>query len=267
MARTRKIKNFAQVLLTKRYWWIHLAIVIGISVVGLVALCSYTYLGAPPLVDYVSSSSGKVVIPADQITRGKVIFHGRGLMSWGSFWGDGAERGPDFTADALHRTVVAMRTFYEDEIAAQRPLTQADRDAIVVRVQREIHQNGYSEKEGIIQLNDAQVFAWAQLQEHYIRVFTDPNYPEKFGRDQYITDPGEIESLSAFFYWGGWVCGANRPGETYSYTHNWPYDPEAANAPTRSSGASTVLHPPPRCSRCLPIRSRISSSKASAVAI
>jgi len=237
VARIRKIKNFAQVLLTKRYWWVHLGIVIGISVVGLIALCTWTYVGVPPLVDYVSSTSGRVVIPAEQITRGKVIFHGRGLMSWGSFWGDGAERGPDFTADALHRSVVAMRTYYENEIEAQRPLTQADKDAISVRVKREIHQNQYSEKEGVVRLNEAQVYAWGQLQEHYSSVFTDPNYPEKFGRDQYISDPDEIKALSAFFYWGGWVCGADRPGETYSYTHNWPYDPEAGNFAT----SETVL--------------------------
>src|SRR5690606_9793808 len=36
----------------------------------------------------------------------------------------------------------------------------------------------------------------------------------------------------AFFFWGGWVCGVNRPGKTYSYTHNWPYDPEAGNTPS-----------------------------------
>ncbi|MEW6281422.1 MAG: cbb3-type cytochrome c oxidase subunit I [Candidatus Eremiobacterota bacterium] len=241
MANIRRIKNFAQVLLTKRYWWIHLGIVIGISVVGLVALCTWTYVGCPPLADFVSGSTGRVVISADQVTRGKVIFHERGLMSWGSFWGDGAERGPDFTADALHRTAMAMRAFYEGEIAAQRPLTQADKDAITVRVQREIHHNGYSQARGVIQLNDAQVYAWTRLQEHYTRVFTDPDYPERFGRERYITDPEDIQSLSAFFFWGGWVCGADRPGESYSYTHNWPFDPAAANYPTGETLIWSVL--------------------------
>ncbi len=48
----------------------------------------------------------------------------------------------------------------------------------------------------------------------------------------YITDPEDLEALTTFFFWGGWVAGADRPGETYSYTHNWPYDPDAANIPT-----------------------------------
>ncbi|HEY0749649.1 MAG TPA: cbb3-type cytochrome c oxidase subunit I, partial [Chitinophagaceae bacterium] len=38
--------------------------------------------------------------------------------------------------------------------------------------------------------------------------------------------------MTAFFFWGSWVCGVERPGEHYSYTHNWPYDPSAGNTPS-----------------------------------
>ena len=48
----------------------------------------------------------------------------------------------------------------------------------------------------------------------------------------YITDSVEIKSLTAFIFWGSWVCGVERPGENYSYTHNWPYDKEAGNTPS-----------------------------------
>ena len=127
-------RTFAQVLLDKHTWWKHFAIVSAISIVGLVALGMWTYTGAPPIADYVSASNQETVIYADQITHGKEIFHLKGLMSWGSFWGDGADRGPDFTADALHRTVVSMRAYYENEVQKVRPVTQTDRDAITVRV-------------------------------------------------------------------------------------------------------------------------------------
>jgi nitric oxide reductase subunit B len=157
-------------------------------------------------------------------------------MSWGSFWGDGAERGPDFTADALHRTQVGMQSFYEGQVK-DRPLTQADKDAIAARVIREIHDNGWDEWAGTVRLTDAQIYAYRQLEEHYTRMFTDAAYPERFGIANFIADPEELEALTAFFFWGGWVSGANRPGETYSYTHNWPYDPAAGNTPT----AATVI--------------------------
>ena len=103
-------RTFAQALLDKKTWWVHFAIVAGISVVGLIFLGTWTYTGAPPIVNYVSST-GQTVIPASSITRGKEVFHLKGLMSWGSFWGDGADRGPDFTAEALHRTFVSMSAF------------------------------------------------------------------------------------------------------------------------------------------------------------
>ncbi|HEY9785423.1 MAG TPA: cbb3-type cytochrome c oxidase subunit I [Candidatus Obscuribacterales bacterium] len=226
------VKNFAQLLLTKKYWWAHFAVVAAIGIVGLVALGTWTYVGAPPLVDFVSAKTGQTVITAEQITRGKEIFHIKGLMSWGSFWGDGAERGPDFTADALHRTVGAMRSFYAQEIQSQRPLQQSDRDAITVRVQREIHENGYDEKSGRIKLSNAQVYAFDEIKKHYSKMFTDPTYPQRFQLENYIANQEDLKALAAYFFWGGWVSGANRPGETYSYTQNWPYDPEAANTPT-----------------------------------
>jgi len=232
--RTPEKRTFAQVLLSKNTWWKHFAIVGAISVVGLLALGTWTYTSAPPITNFVSRSTGETVIDADEITRGKEVFHLKGLMSWGSFWGDGADRGPDFTAEALHRTVVTMRTYYEDAIKRERPLTQTDQDAIAVRIQRELHENGWDEENNVTRINDAQVQAFRDLNVHYTRVFTDSTYPDKFSAfvDNFITDPADLRALTAYFFWGGWASAANRPGETYSYTQNWPYDPEAANTPT-----------------------------------
>jgi len=207
-------------------------------VAGLVYLGTATYSSAPPLTDF-RAESGETVISRDQITRGEEVFHLRGLMSYGSFWGDGAERGPDFTADALHRITVAMRTFYEKQVGDGAP-TQYDQDAIAAQVRREVHANTWDEASDQIVVNDAQAFAFKELQKHYTRMFTDPDYPELF-QTGYITDPEDIKNLTAFFYWGAWVAAANRPGEEYSYTHNWPYDPEAGNTPTMATYVWSVI--------------------------
>lgn len=37
-------------------------------------------------------------------------------MEYGSYFGDGAQRGPDFTADALHQISQSMVKFYLDEL-------------------------------------------------------------------------------------------------------------------------------------------------------
>jgi nitric oxide reductase subunit B len=156
------LKNLSQILLNKKFWIWHFLIVAAISIAGLLYFGVATYTGAPPLVDF-TTSSGKTVIPKQQITNGEKVFHLRGLMSYGSFWGDGAERGPDFTAEALHITAVSMGAFYEQEIKAQtagQDLSQYDKDAINARVKRELHTNRWDEKAELIRLNDAQVYAF-----------------------------------------------------------------------------------------------------------
>ena len=53
--------------------------------------------------------------------------------------------------------------------------------------------------------------------------------------NKYIRLSSETKHLTAFFFWGAWACGAARPGKTYSYTLNWPYDPLAGNVMTTSA--------------------------------
>ncbi len=240
---TSSNQNLALILLNKKYWFAHFLIVAGICIAGLIYLGGATYMGAPPLVDF-KSPSGETVIAQGQIEHGKEVFHLRGLMSYGSFWGDGAERGPDFTADALHRTVVSMRTFYEDALKARtgsQTVSQYDRDAIAEQVRREVHNNTFDEEAGVINLNDAQVFALEELNVHYTRMFNDADYEEAYDPAGYITDVGNLRDLTTFFFWGGWVSAADRPGENYSYTHNWPGDADAGNAPTVATFVWSVL--------------------------
>jgi nitric oxide reductase subunit B len=167
-------------LLNKKNWFTHFIIVALISIAGQIYLGQQTYSGAPPLVDFVDSQ-GNVVASADTIKNGKEIFHIRGLMAWGAFWGDGADRGPDFSADALHRTVVTMRSFYEEEMKQRTGVTNLtgyEKDAIAQRVVRDLHNNTYDEKAGHITLNDAQLAALQELNGHYTRMFIDPTYGE-----------------------------------------------------------------------------------------
>ena len=63
-------------------------------------------------------------------------------------------------------------------------------------------------------------------------MFIDNNPEGSFPPKNYITSRAEIQDLSAFFFWGAWVCAVERPGSNFSYTHNWPFDPAAGNTPT-----------------------------------
>ncbi|HJL60531.1 MAG TPA: cbb3-type cytochrome c oxidase subunit I, partial [Pseudomonadales bacterium] len=228
-------QNLAITLMNKKNWAALFALVSAISIAGLIYLGGATYTGSPPLENF-KAANGDIVISREAIKGGEEVFHLRGLMSWGSFWGDGGERGPDFTADALHRTAMSMREFYAQELGGSTSqydtLPQYDKDAIAARVIRELHANTYDEESGFIGINDAEIYAFEELNKHYTRMFTDASYEEAFSPAGYISEPDQLRDLTAFFFWGGWVSSSNRPGENYSYTHNWPGDKDAGNTPT-----------------------------------
>ncbi len=47
-----------------------------------------------------------------------------------------------------------------------------------------------------------------------------------------VTDADRLQKLSAFFFWTSWAATTNRPDDTITYTHNWPYEPLVGNRPT-----------------------------------
>lgn len=226
--------NIAHILLNKKYWIAHFLFVALISAAGLIYLTKATYDGAPPLGDMVTSTN-QVVVSAEEIHKGQATFLQRGLMNQGTFWGDGSERGPDFTADALRQTRLAMIEFYTQELnLAPDKITIHDQSAIAARVKSELRVNGHNSSTEKIEISPAQKFAYQKVSDHYRQLFTNPAYPDYLKIGQKF-NAEEIQSLSSFFFWGAWVTVATRPGEKYSYTHNWPYDPEAGNTPTTAT--------------------------------
>jgi nitric oxide reductase subunit B len=234
---------------SRAHWWkvFVLIFVVSIAVVGYLGYKTYEY--APPVADFVTED-GEVVASAQDIQRGQEVFLRYGLMEYGSFLGDGGLRGPDFTAEALHQTAAAMTRFYEAQktatLAGESPETRAH----VVRsiVQDELKRNRYHPRfyearrrqtpdvgaPGAILLSAAQADAFRTLRVYYGQKFGsggDLVGVERFKPAGYITDAASLDALTAFFYWGGWLSAAERPGFSYSYTHNWPYDPAAGNQP------------------------------------
>nr|WP_242015769.1 cbb3-type cytochrome c oxidase subunit I [Staphylococcus aureus] len=52
---------------------------------------------------------------------------------------------------------------------------------------------------------------------------------KQFQNDDYMVAGNKVEHLSQFFFWGAWLSSTDRPGKTFSYTNNWPYDVDAGN--------------------------------------
>lgn len=225
----------------KRQWWKVMLVVLTASISGVMFIGVKTYQGAPPIPDF-KDPAGRVVVSRDSVLRGQELFQRYALMEYGTMFGDGGGRGPDFTAEALHVLAASMTDYYADRLESNlSDRTVEQRRAMVQgRVAEEIKANQYQAADQSVALNDAQVFAIDQIRAHYAKVFTGSDR-ESFKPARYIDNAEDIKDLSHFFYWGAWVCGAARPGCNYSYTHNWPYDPVAGNLPTAGIMTWSVL--------------------------
>ncbi|MAG58959.1 MAG: nitric-oxide reductase [Planctomycetes bacterium] len=221
----------------RKHWWKVFVIIfaVSISVVGYIGY--KTYEGAPPLADF-RDEQGHLVFAGKAITDGQQVFLRRGLMEYGSYLGDGAMRGPDFTAQALNLTAQWMNEYYLAREAGLEDLGERERGirehTIKARVQLELKENRYDAATNTVTISAAQRFAFDRLKVYYTEMFGqggDLVGDEAFKPADYVTDPDQLHQLTSFFYWGGWFCAAKRPGQTYSFTHNWPYDPLAGNIP------------------------------------
>lgn len=230
---SKRSKKSIDYWMDTKNWWGPLTFILIISLAGVGLIGVQTYIDAPPMSRFVDTK-GNIVIDRKTIEKGQEVFHKYALMEYGSFFGDGAQRGPDFTAEALHQKSLFMQRYYENEFEQKygRVPTEGERDQIVTQVQKELKQNRYDETNDEVVLSEAQIYAVKKLKAYYYRLFTTNEKEHTFPPKNYLTDREELEDLSAFFFWGAWVCVTQRPGETYSYTHNWPFDPGAGNNPT-----------------------------------
>ncbi len=211
-------------LMNPRNWWKPLLLIFVISIGGVGMIGRQTYTDAPPVASFVGQD-GSVVFSKDDIQHGQEVFHQYALMEYGSMFGDGAYRGPDFTAEALKRMAASMKDYYMQKDGLQDYAAEE-------LAKRVIKKNTYQEQTNTITINAAQQYAASKLVEYYTALPHQNNSPQPYNPLQGIKKSDEIKALSAFFYWGAWVCGVERPGENYSYTHNWPYEPSAGNVPS-----------------------------------
>lgn len=215
-------------------WWIRIVLmvmVMGFS--GLIAITMLSYRNAPPIPAQVVDEQGASVFDGDEIGAGQAVFLKYGLMANGSIWGHGAYLGPDYSAEALHR----MGLHTAEAIAQQQyrqpfaSLSQSQQAAVRGETTTTLKTNRYDAASQTLHLTAPQAAAYRQQIEYWADYF---RHPSRNGGLQanLITDPIELRQLAAFVTWTAWASVAARPGKTYSYTNNFPYDPSVGNQPT-----------------------------------
>jgi nitric oxide reductase subunit B len=218
-------KGFIHFLMNPKKWWIPLAFIFVVSFTGVAIIGYETYYEAPPIPDFISES-GEKIFTHDEILEGQAEFQRLALMDYGSMFGDGANRGPDFTAQSLHQAAVYIEEYYQN----QPDLSKLAFLGVTEQVKRELKDNRYQKSSNTVKLTLAQEYACNRLVDFYKHYFKGASGQKSLKHD-YISNSESFKKLTAFFYWGSWVCSVKRPGESYSYTHNWPYDSIAGNVP------------------------------------
>lgn len=198
-------------------WWRHgavLTVIIGIT--GLIFMGRNTYTGAPPYFNAVTTA-GQTLFTADDIIAGQSVFQKFGLMDYGTMFGHGGYRGPDFSANALHKLTLNLRDIYAREKGATdfATLSETDRAVVADRVVTELKTNRYNEDTGTVTITPAYAEAFESLVDETNSVFKDG------GKDiplpaNYISDAADRRNLTSFFAWGAWAAVTPRPGKNYS---------------------------------------------------
>src|SRR5215472_5912874 len=219
-----------------RWWKVASLVTMATGFAVLILLTVKAYQNAPPIPARAVDPAGAVVFTGDDIVAGQQVFLKYGLMDNGTVWGHGAYLGPDFSAQYLHNWALDLadqtaRAQFNRDYGALAPEEKAAVDGAVAL---SLKQNRYDPADGTLALGATDAQSFTRQVGVWTKYFAEP--AENGGlRAGFITDPTELRQLTAFFAWAAWASAAERPGETYSYTSNFPYEPLAGNRPTAGS--------------------------------
>lgn len=235
-----------------RKLWVILVLIMTITFTILGYYGAEVYHEAPPVPKQFVTENGKLVYSQEDIYRGQSAWQSIGGMSIGSVWGHGAYQAPDWTADWLHRELLA----WLDIEAQQRyglsydALSAEQQNAIRFAVKENMRRNTYHSETDTVTLSDNRLQAISQTADYYIQLFgshpklqkTRANYAMK---EDTLPDVEKRQQMAAFFFWSSWAASTNRPNLSVTYTNNWPHEPLIDNVPSTEnimwSIASVVL--------------------------
>lgn len=216
----------------KKLWGAFWAVmVISFTVLGWVG--SRIYQEKPPIPAQVVLADGTVIIGNGEISEGQNVWQAMGGMEVGSVWGHGSYTAPDWTADTLHRECVFILEKYaqEDFKLSFDALAPEQQAGLKERLTRTMRANRYDKTTGQLTISSERALAFEDNVAHYTQIFSQ-------GKKEYaipsgaVSDPRKIRAMAAFFFWTSWAAAAERPGQSISYTHNWPYEPLVGNKPS-----------------------------------
>ncbi|WP_137807457.1 nitric-oxide reductase large subunit [Pseudomonas sp. G(2018)] len=220
----------------RKLWW-SLIGVLGVTFCLLGWFGREIYRQAPPIPEQVQNVEGKTLFRASDILDGQTAWQSIGGMQLGSIWGHGAYQAPDWTADWLHRELLAWL-----DLAAQQAYGKAyqaidDDQQALLRHQLKREYRGNRLVNGTLVLSERRAQAITQTAAHYHALFGNDGSlhgsRESFAmKENTLPDAARRQQLTYFFFWTAWAAATERDGQDATFTNNWPHEPLIDNHPT-----------------------------------
>ncbi|MBZ5628801.1 MAG: nitric-oxide reductase large subunit [Acidobacteriia bacterium] len=225
-----------------RKLWIALAIVLIVSFAVLGGVGYQVIHNGPPIPARVVTTDGRVLFDGESIRQGQSAWQSIGGQEVGTIWGHGAYVAPDWSADWLHReSVFVLDLWARAAGAADFKALSPDQQAVFkAKLRKVMRRNTYDAATGAVTLDPARAAAFDANQAYYAGVFSN-------GRSEYaiqrnaLSDPVKLREMASFFWWTSWAASTQRPGETVTYTQNWPHEELVGNRPTAAAVIWTVI--------------------------
>lgn len=222
----------------RKLWWLLIAILIlTFGILGYFG--REVYRQAPPIPNQVVTETGQLLMTRDSILDGQTAWQSVGGMQLGSIWGHGAYQAPDWTADWLHRELIAWL-----DLAAQEQfnkpyaeLNAAQQHALQYELKTSYRTNRTDPVSGNLIVSERRAQAIQQTAAYYLDLFgTAPELREtrkSFAmKENTLPDADRRARLAEFFFWTAWAAATERPDGSSTYTNNWPHEPLIDNKPT-----------------------------------
>jgi nitric oxide reductase subunit B len=193
-----------------------------------------TYQRVAPEPERFVSPSGATLMRSDDVAAGKAGFQKADLMDYGSLYGMGSYFGEDYTASVLMR----LAKLTEENLAHARFRAGFDGlpadEQSAVRDKMRAQLQGIDLTRGIVVIPDALAAAITALRSEIAKRLHAVDRATGW-TPAYSLDDTEVLETADFLIYSGLATVARRPDTTWSWTENWPYEPEVGNTPTTNT--------------------------------
>ena len=229
----------------KRYWLSLVAILlITFTILGFYG--SEVYRQAPPIFKELRTTDGLTLYTRDDILTGQQVWQSIGGQQLGSIWGHGAYQAPDWTADWLHRELVAYQELYSTEIWSKKASELNSSERAIMKDSLLHDYRKAQLKDNKVTISHFREKAFLKTKSYYMSLFSNTSELRDARKayaihEEVLPDEAKREKMMAFFHWTMWAASTDRPGEEHTYTNNWPHEPLINNVPTSQNILWSIL--------------------------